>query len=796
MHHRLLYALALAALPLLASAALAPAPTAAAPTPAAQAKLAAPLREIAASAGTARGRALQTRALAAQAQPYGPAPLAARFNGAGQVQVYLHYDPRRGAPAAAALQALGATRIVPSAPLAVVQAWLPPGALYAAAALPQVTRVTIPRYAVVRRSLPPLGARPRTGSVTTQGDAILGSAQFRQTTGLDGSGVPVAIISDGVGTVTGTTSSDITQDQSTGDLPTNPAPYIDTSVNGGGSGHEGTAMLEIVYDMAPGAALGFCGPATTVDFVQCLTDFGQGRGGYQPRLVADDLGFPGVALFTDGSFATAVKNFAIAHSGIQLLTAAGNDAQQFWSGTWNPATVNTTISPSPTSTVNAYTYTQVQNLGTAGNPLDSFSFPVAAGDTVTYIVQWDDLWPVPLTATTPNDPNDYDVFLTNAANGDILACNMGINLGPAASSTAPPSPSYCDLGSNPGTLTSPGPQPVQGNQYTNNTGSTQNLHLAIYHRFGTPGIHLKVLVFANHHSFLLIPNTPAGSIYGQSALPPPYEITTTAVSAAQATSSAGYPIEPYASQGPVLFSQPATGVTTRAKPDFTAVDCVDVTGVGGFGQNNHTTPPSATFCGTSATPEATAAILALLEGAFPGQNGYSMLKAGALALSNSAGNGSGTPNGVYGWGLVNAYNSAAAVAPKPLATISAPAGNVSLQPGGTVGFSGSCSANGAPGSTSLSWNFGSGASPGTSTSASVTVTYASAGTYTATLTCTNSAFNTTATATRTVSVTLPPAPPPAAGGGGGALGPAALGALLVLAAAEARRRRRHGARGG
>ena len=309
---------------------------------------------------------------------------------------------------------------------------------------------------------------------------------------------------------------------------------------------------------------------------------------------------------------------------------------------------------------------------------------------------------MPLTATTPNDPNDYDVFLTNAANGDILACNMGINVGPASSSTAPPSPNYCDLGSSPGTLSSPGPQPVQGNQYTNKTRSTQNLQLHMDYRNGTPGKNLKVLVFANNHSFVLVPNTPARSIYGQSALQAPYEITTTAIDQSQANSSSGYPIEPYASEGPVLFSEPATRITTPQKPDFTAVDCVDVSGVGGFSQNNKTTPPSATFCGTSATPDATAAILALLDQAFPSQNGYSMLKAGALALNNSASNGSGTPNSVYGWGLVNAYKSAVAVAPLPLATISAPARNVGIKPGGTVSFSGNYSANSAPGKTTLS----------------------------------------------------------------------------------------------
>ncbi|MHB8310806.1 MAG: PKD domain-containing protein [Metallibacterium sp.] len=793
MQHRLKYALILAALPLLASAAMAPttAPkTPTTPAPAVLAKLSPQIAHIAATVGTTEGRALQTRALTAQQQPYGPAPLAARFNSSGQVQVYLHYDAQQGAPAPATLQALGATRILTSPELGVVQAWVPSSALYRIAALPQVARVTIPRYAVPARNRAPIGAKPRMGSVDTQGDALLGAAQFRTATGLDGSGISVGIISNGVGTISGSTSSDITQDQGTGDLPTSPAPYVDTAVNGGGSGNEGAAMMEIVYDMAPGAALGFCGPATTVDFITCLNNFAAGNGGFKPTIIADDLGFPGVAMFTDGSFATAVKNFAIANPNIQLLTAAGNDAEQFWSGTWNPITINTTISPSSTSNSNAYTYTQAQNFGTAGNPLPYMSFPVAASDTVTYIVEWDDTWPLNPTSSTPNDPNDYDVFLTDSS-GNILACNMGITPSPApTSSSPPPAPSYCNLGSNYGTLTSPGPQPVQGNQYVN--GSTQQtLQLHIYKRNGTPGQNLKVLVFANNHSFQLIPNTPAGSIYGQSALPAPYELTTTAISAADAAAN-NDSIEPYASEGPIFFSQPSTGTSTRQKPDFTAVDCVDVTGVGGFGQNNNTTPPSATFCGTSATPEATGAVLALLKGAFPGSTltPSAMLQAGAQALTSSASNGSGNPNGVFGYGMVNAYNSAAAIAPKPAATISAPAANTTtIQPGGTVSFNGSCSANGAPGSMALSWAFGTGASPSTSTSGSVTVTYATAGTYTATLTCTNNAFNTSTTATRTVTAAVPP-PPPAAGGGGGGLGLLSLSALAALGARETLRRRR------
>ena len=732
------------------------------PAATAVAKLAPQVAAIAAASGTPQASAMMTRSLAEQRQPRGPAPLAARWNGSGQVQVYLGFDRALGPPASTSLSALGATGLRSSSELGVVQAWVPATALYPLAALPQITRITLPRYAVSRRNLSPVGAQPRSGSVTTQGDQILGTAQFRQATGLTGTGVSVGIISDGAG--------DIATDQGTGDLPTSPAPYIDAKLPG--SGFEGTAMMEIVYDMAPGAKLGFCGPSTTVDFITCLNDFAAGTGGFMPNIIADDLGFPGVALFTDGGFATAVKNFAIAHPNIRLVSAAGNDAQQFWSGTWTPTPVNVTV--------NGVKYTQAQNFGNAGVPNTSMTFPVAKGDTVTYLVQWDDTWVPNPTSSTPNDPNDYDVFLTDTS-GNVLACNQGINLGGAAS---PPSPTSCVISGTPGPNNTPGPQPVQGNQYTNNGTATQQLQLHIYYGAGNPGPHLKVIVSANNHSFLLVPNTPAGSIYGQSALQAPYEITTTAIDATNAQSN-NDAIEPYASQGPVFFSQPATGTSTRQKPDFTAVDCVLVTGVGGFGTANAGTPPSATFCGTSATSEAVAAIMALLEQAYPGKDPYAMLQAGAKPL------GSGNPNGVYGYGLVNAYQSGVALS-TPLATISAPAGNISIQTGQSVSFAGSCAISG-PGGSTLSWSFGS-SGIASSTSANPSVTFATAGTYTVTLTCTNTAFNTTGAATRTVTVTTPPPPPPS-GGGGGALGLDLLAALSALAAAEMLRRGRMHARG-
>ena len=65
-------------------------------------------------------------------------------------------------------------------------------------------------------------------------------------------------------------------------------------------------------------------------------------------------------------------------------------------------------------------------------------------------------------------------------------------------------------------------------------------------------------------------------------------------------------IEPFSSRGPVTISYPSA--VSRLKPDISGVDCVAVTGVGGFGSP---------FCGTSASAPHIAAITAQIWGAHP-----------------------------------------------------------------------------------------------------------------------------------------------------------------------------------
>lgn len=123
----------------------------AASPPAPMARLGARLRVIESAVAEQRVEPLMQAALARELFQSN-SPQEPRWNAAGQVQVYMHYDRYGAPPSGTALRALGATDIVVSSDLGLVQAWVPALQLNAIAALPEVVRVTIPRYAYVKRA--------------------------------------------------------------------------------------------------------------------------------------------------------------------------------------------------------------------------------------------------------------------------------------------------------------------------------------------------------------------------------------------------------------------------------------------------------------------------------------------------------------------------------------------------------------------------------------------------------------------------------------------------------------------
>jgi len=218
----------------------------------------------------------------------------------------------------------------------------------------------------------------RSGSVTTEGDAasradLLRAGRVGGKT-VDGSSVVVGVISDGI--------DSLTDAQATQDLPDVTVPPDSRCQKG--TGDEGTALLEIVHDVAPGAKLLFSGPSTSldmVDAVQCLTDAGA-------NVIVDDLGFFGEPYFEDGPVADAVS--AAVTAGVSYHSSAGNEAQEH---------VEEDFFPAPGSNGQIHDWA-----AGAGDRFNGVVVP--ARGTLTCILQWND--PFGRAA------DDYDLALFDA----------------------------------------------------------------------------------------------------------------------------------------------------------------------------------------------------------------------------------------------------------------------------------------------------------------------------------------------------------------------------------------------
>ncbi|HSD66745.1 MAG TPA: hypothetical protein VLF95_08590, partial [Vicinamibacteria bacterium] len=268
-----------------------------------------------------------------------------------------------------------------------VRARVPVRRLEAIAALPEVRYVT-----------PRQGARVNTGSQTSQGDTAHAAALARTTFGIDGTGVKVGVLSDGVDTLAAR--------QGTGDLPpTCPQAGACVQVVAGqaGSGDEGTAMLEIVHDLAPGAKLYFAtafnGDASFAANIQAL------KNTYGCDIIVDDVTYDNEAAFQDGVIAQAVN--AVRASGALFFSSAGNSGRKDagTSGTWegdflSSGTVIAPVSDFEGGNLPIHSFNGL----TGGGSANSNALTIDADYAIS--LKWSD----PLGGAT----NDYDIFLLDA----------------------------------------------------------------------------------------------------------------------------------------------------------------------------------------------------------------------------------------------------------------------------------------------------------------------------------------------------------------------------------------------
>jgi hypothetical protein len=415
-----------------------------------------------------------------------------------------------------------------------------------------------------------VAAQAAAATQVSEGDKAHGADTARTTYGVSGSGVKVCVLSDGV--------DSLAKSQSAGELPA-----VDVLSGQKGSGDEGTAMLEIIHDLAPNAALGFAtaftSEASFAANIRALRTTGH------CTIIVDDVAYFDESPFQDTQVAQAVNDVTAA--GVLYFSSAGNSGNAtdgtsgYYEGDFRASSskisgvTGTPHDFDPSSTTQNF---DALSAGSLGKPVTLF---------------WSDPW--------GKSANDYDLFILNSS-GSVVASSENGQSG----------------AQNPYEIAS---VPTTGSGYkvavVKYSGADRFIALNVIRgrfvasgslkAFSTNGVTNGHSSAANAFSVAAAPAGPAFTRpleTGDPANPAgPYPGLFSASSKWERFSSDGKRHLFYNADGTAITpgNVSSTGGTTRSKPDITAADGV-ATSVAGFQP----------FFGTSAAAPHAAAIAALL----------------------------------------------------------------------------------------------------------------------------------------------------------------------------------------
>ena len=402
------------------------------------------------------------------------------------------------------------------------------------------------------------------GSQSSEGDVAHRANVARLSFGVNGTGVKVGVLSNGV--------VNLAASQALGDL--GPVTVLPGQT---GTGDEGTAMLEIVHDLAPGAQLYFATAFTSItSFAQNIRDL-RAAG---CDIIVDDVfyfvetpfqdGAPGPTALNGGAVIQAVKD--VTADGALYFSSAGNSGNlnDGTAGVWEGDFADGGPTAPPIAGGN-----RLHTFGTS-----TLNVITAVNTSAPISLYWSD----PLGASS----NDYDLFRLNATGTAVAASSTNIQNG-----TQDP---YEAVGQN---ITQSAPIVIVKKA----AAAPRFLHVNMNRgrfQFTTSG---------QTHGHATVDSVGA---YGVAATPAlgPFPNAFSTANVVETFSSDGPRRIFYQGNGtPITASVLAGGGKVLQKPDITAADGVAVTGVGGF--------PNP-FFGTSAAAPHAAAIAALLKSAMPG----------------------------------------------------------------------------------------------------------------------------------------------------------------------------------
>jgi len=412
------------------------------------------------------------------------------------------------------------------------------------------------------------------GSVTSQG-YVTHTANKVVAKGITGAGVTVGVLSDSA------SPARIAALIASGDLPSN--VQVVPGQTGAGA-DEGTAMMEIVHDMAPGAnlvfATAFNGQTSFADNIRTL------RFNFHCDIIVDDVTYFAEGAFQDGPIANAV-NDVVADGGLYFSSAANSgNLTSGTSGTWegdflDGGSVSGVLA-------SAGETGELQNFGGAASP-QTYDVLTSGGGIIS--LKWSD----PLGGSN----NDYDLFALDSTGMTLKGFSVN-------SQTGTQDPFEIIGGSNCGTPTASGYCAAPGDR----------LVVVLFN-----GVARALRVDTNRGTLSI---ATAGATYGHNAGKNTMSTAATYWNSGRTGTKPftgpANPIEVFSSDGPrKIFFNPdgsqitpgnllfgTDGGTTLQKPDITAADGI-----------NTKTPGFLPFFGTSAAAPHAAGIAALVKSAKP-----------------------------------------------------------------------------------------------------------------------------------------------------------------------------------
>ncbi|HEX3608326.1 MAG TPA: S8 family serine peptidase [Solirubrobacterales bacterium] len=501
----------------------------------------------------------------------------------------------------------------------------------------------VPRVAEASKVLTPvLAATECQGLATSEGDQQLNALAAREAFGVDGSGVGVGILSDSFDR-SGKAHTHAAEDIASGDLPgpgnpcgrTAPVDVLDDPLEPSEADDEGRAMAQIVHDLAPGAALSFATAFTgEISFAHNIERLAvpAASGGGGASVIVDDVFYQGEPFFQDGPIADAINN--VTAKGVAYFSAAGND--NVIDGGSDVASYQAPFRDAETCPTGVpVSEKHCMDFEPGPGVDETYDLEVEPGGKVELDLQWAEPW--------FGVETNLDAYLLDGS-GKLLAESTNENK----------------------------TKPFELLSWTNKTGTTEVVSLAIARHSGTASPTLKFVQLGNG-SEDVVPTaeqleTSAGDEIGPTIVG--HSGAASAVSLGAVNAENATEPEPYSSRGPVdhefgpvrSSAEAAEPIPTQeiSKPDLVATDC------------NRTTfflPTKAfgvfRFCGTSAAAPHAAAVAALMRQSNP-TLAYPQLRS-ALATSATPVGGFG-PDAV-GAGLINAYGAVNSVALPPKITI-------------------------------------------------------------------------------------------------------------------------------